>query len=1343
MSESPYTGNNQKSNSPMDPPPGYRGSPPSDDRISTHIGIKDSITGYNNVKPRYNWSGDLGYWYMNLPENSKKDFENIPENLRESIMQKIVDDIKEKYPHSDQHNKRYEMLPNINVKSYGYNSSPHSPPVYGTPHGHKDSPERVSNTSSDFETMVEFYLADNPQWIKKGRISELEIRFGTNPKSGHPVSKIDYDNVVKQFYNAGFSTDNPDGLSILRIHSEEINRNSGEIRMSNIRAEIMGIDLIREYCRTNNLQKLIDLPSTSSAVADKIKFTRKMPPFIGDNRETNKPLKPLDFPDHNFRVSYQYENDFTVRSDTAKRIISKWIDTKKTFRYINRVRLNHPEYPVFLDISIVKSSAKANSRVPIPQYTVQESRVFTSQETYEIELEIDNNRVGPGTSYVTTDQLMTAIRKCTRIVLSGLQGTSYPIPYSEQERVLKQYIICTFDDSGKQYTDQLFNHDFKVKNIAKRKLTRHFIGPSSFTLQLNNIAAVPEGEEKTLNVPNIRTNYTVTDKADGDRKLLYISHNGNLYMIDTNMKVLFTGIHVQDKDLFNTVIDGEHIKYDKNEKFVNIYAAFDIYFINGKSVRELNFAPMLDTDVSSNFRLPLLNNLIKKMKPVSILDKDSGNSNPNKTHASNDGISKHACWMTIKCKEFYSSRDDSIFKNCSTILSKVNDGSYEYNTDGLIFTPASTGVGGEQSGQAGPLHKFTWPMSFKWKPPKYNTVDFLVSIKKDKTGKDEIFNVFQDGVNMATMQNIIKYKTLVLRCGFNRMVHGYMNPMVDVINDQLPSPGDSDNERKYEPVPFQPTNPYDPNASLCNVQLTDNGTGGMVLLTKENEYFEEDMIVEFSYDRTNKGNWRWIPLRVRYDKTNDLRSGSSNYGNAYHVANSNWRSIHNPITDEMITTGENIPTYSGDEDVYYNRSGKDTNTKSLRNFHNLYVKRKLIVGVSNRENTLIDYAVGKAGDLPKWVTSKLKFVFGMDVSPDNIENQLDGACARYLNFKRKYTKMPDALFAVGDSKLNIRDGKAGRSERDKQITKAIFGQGSKDKNELGAGIYKWYGIGENGFDISSVQFALHYFFESERIMHTFIRNIAECTKLNGYFIGTCYDGKTVFDMLQNKYKGESVTIMRNDEKIFEITKQYDYTGFTEDEYSIGYPIDVYQESINKEFREYLVNFKYLQRVMENYGFTLITKEEASSIGLPNGSGLFDELFKSMEIELEKNSNFRNDYEAAPNMSNEEKRISFMNRYFIFRKTHNVDAEKVSKLMMRPKGDEDVDEMIDRVNNDDEKLNNAIVDHNPIIRKLTGKKIKIVIGRNANSNVDNNNTGLKLIEPAFKGNTVIIKRKKKT
>ena len=94
----------------------------------------------------------------------------------------------------------------------------------------------------------------------------------------------------------------------------------------------------------------------------------------------------------------------------------------------------------------------------------------------------------------------------------------------------------------------------------------------------------------------------------------------------------------------------------------------------------------------------------------------------------------------------------------------------------------------------------------------------------------------------------------------------------------------------------------------------------------------------------------------------------------------------------------------------------------------------MIQSVSEPNQSLIDYAVGKAGDLPKWIDSKLGFVFGIDLSRDNINNRKDGACARYLKAGKKFHKIPNALFLHGDSGKNIRKGDAYYTEKDKQIS---------------------------------------------------------------------------------------------------------------------------------------------------------------------------------------------------------------------------------------------------------------------------------------------------------------------
>jgi hypothetical protein len=181
-------------------------------------------------------------------------------------------------------------------------------------------------------------------------------------------------------------------------------------------------------------------------------------------------------------------------------------------------------------------------------------------------------------------------------------------------------------------------------------------------------------------------------------------------------------------------------------------------------------------------------------------------------------------------------------------------------------------------------------------------------------------------------------------------------------------------------------------------------------------------------------------------------------------------------------------------------------------------------------------------------------------------------------------------------------------------------------------------------------------FENEITLNNFLTNIAECTKIGGYFIGTSYDGKKIFDLLKDKKQNESYTIFDHDQKnkLLEITKRYDRDDFVDNISCLGFGIDVFQESINKTFREYLVNYDYLISVLENYGFVQLTTDEAKHMELSNGVGNFNNLFDLMNTEIKRNKNKQQEYGWAYKMSKSQKNISFLNKYFIFKKVRNVD-----------------------------------------------------------------------------------------
>ena len=1099
---------------------------------------------------------------------------------------------------------------------------------------------------------------------------ELEVRFGT--RGIRYITKQDYDNVIQKLLSLNFIKDGPETY-ILRCFGEYTDVNTGIVKQSNIRTEINGIENIKKFCETNSIDDFMYEYGVQCVQKSNFRiYPDNKKGNLADkerNPENEKTFLPVEFGDFNFRVGLNREVKLRMESESVNEIKSSWSDTKKIYRLINRVSYipeDMGKIPFKIDLSIVRESRKKPGRYNmIPEYNIKDAEVFEAIPKYEIEIEMINGAV----SDMSIEKVETELKKTIKYILCGLQQTNYPVSYVEQNSTIKDYLKLVRGDSYDE--DKMQNYRIK---------TRDFIGPSSYTLQLKNVAPV----NPDSNIPNIRNNYTVTDKADGERKLLYINSNGKIYLIDTNMNVQFTGA-ITDPSLGNTILDGEHILHDKKKLFINLYAAFDIYFLDRSDKRSLGFVPKTEEERQKNpdkYRLTLLNGFIKNLNPRSIVSSEK--LSPLRIQIKRFGIENEA---------------RSIFQETGIILQQENDGLFEYNTDGVIFTPMDKGVGLDKIGGKSGNYKITWDYSFKWKPPHMNTIDFLVNTKKTASGQDIISNIFNSGIKTNTTRQIQQYKTLILCVGFDITKHGYDNPCNDLHEDNIPNPNDPDNEERYVPKQFIPRDPYDIEAGICNIMLKEDKRGVLSLMTEEGEVFGDETIVEFAYDKNKDQKWRWIPLRVRYDKTARFKAGDKEYGNAFHVANNNWSTIHNEVTETMISTGDNIPDMEVDDEVYYNRATGRTKTRALRDFHNLYVKTLLIRNVSKRGNTLIDLAVGKGGDIPKWISSKLSFVFGVDVARDNIENKLDGVCARYLNYRREFNVMPSGIFVCGDSTKNIRNTDALYTSKDKEITKSVFGMGPKDEVLLGKGVFKQYGKGAEGFDISSIQFSIHYMFENNEKVQNLFRNLSECTKLNGYFINTTFDGDTVFKMLEDKKQGEKITIYEDDTKIWEIAKLYDYTTFPNDVNSLGYGINVYQESINKVFKEYLVNFTYFTRLMENYGFVLVSKDEARRLGFPDSTGMFNELYTMMEREIERNPSKSEEYGTAMKMTSGERRISFLNRYMIFKKVRNVDAQSVAIGLLNTSIREEEEEK-----KESEKVS-AVVNATIKERKVKSRKIK--------------------------------------
>lgn len=1053
---------------------------------------------------------------------------------------------------------------------------------------------------------------------------ELEVKFGTRGGGVAVLRRGDFDTVVRRLRSMGFGSKNPTGEYSLRIHPEFLDQRTG--RFSNtgfgarLRVELSGIDNIQQLCTDNAMRSIVESRGTS------VKLVHKATAKTLDDEF----MHPADFTDYGFRATMNLERSLGMRSDIANSILDNWDSSHKTFRYLKRMSFVHAAYPAFqVDMSIVRTSAR-------PAITPLESGVFSAPETVEIEIEVI------GAKFIAPTAMHREILKLSQKVMGGLQNSDYPVSISEREKVIQEYADMVFKKSGRQ------------EKTAKTIRSNDFIGPGLVALQLPNLSP--------NNSINIRTGYVVTEKVDGERAMMFVSDTGRIYLLTMEMRASFTGLITDNTEYFHTLLDGEMITHDSAGRYINVFAVFDVYFCGGRDVRAHPFAATT-SDVQEvkgkgagqekKHRLDIVDDIMGALAPHGV------GGTP----------------MTIRAKKFYPTPGGGgdIFSAAAHVLWQIKEGAFAYHVDGLVYMPALLGVGGSKPGETGPNRLARWHHAFKWKPDKPsaqfagggNSIDFLVRTKKGGDGKDALTPIFEKGALLGSANTLTQFKTLELQVGFSPARHDILNPCKLLreggsLDTQKGVEKDNKERPDYIARRFEPTDPADANAGTTRVVVHNDANNFMK--TEEGEVFGDGTVVEFRYAADRPEMWRWVPVRVRADKTAEFRKGRQ-FGNDFSTANNNWIAIHYPVTEKMISQPEEslkgAATAIGGDDVYYRTSsGGVRRSGVMRDFHNLVVKRKLLTGITAaRGGTLLDLACGKAGDLPKWTAARLKFVLGMDIVCDNLENAKDGACVRVLNAQQRAGAghVPQALFVCGDATKNVRSGAAASGPMDAEVLRALFGTDAnsfKDVSRLGAGVAKQSGVGKSGFDVVSMQFALHYMFQSRRKFYGFLRNVAECTKMGGVFVGTCFDGMSVFGLLRDTKKGDEVVERASDgERRWSIVKEYDQTSFPDTDESLGMQITVFQDSIGQGIKEWLVNFNLLVGALDKYGFVLAKQEEAVDMGLPGSSAMFQTLFSETALDG-----------RLKTMTPEEKKVSFLNRYFVFKKVRDIDAQQMNEAM---------------------------------------------------------------------------------
>jgi SAM-dependent methyltransferase len=191
------------------------------------------------------------------------------------------------------------------------------------------------------------------------------------------------------------------------------------------------------------------------------------------------------------------------------------------------------------------------------------------------------------------------------------------------------------------------------------------------------------------------------------------------------------------------------------------------------------------------------------------------------------------------------------------------------------------------------------------------------------------------------------------------------------------------------------------------------------------------------------------------------------------------------------------------------------------------------------------------------------------------------------------------------------------------------------------------GRGPASFDMINCQFAIHYFASSQATLETFLRNAAINLKIGGYLVGTTFDGKAIYDALKEDGSG-AISGSKKNIRIWEIKRDYDANAAFD---AVGQRILVYFVTIGQEIPEYLINFEHLIKTASKFGFELAGSNEINGLELGGIKAFKDYYPQVIEAFGKKKS-------VIDDMNEDEKRYSYFNRFFAFKRVGSVTATEL-------------------------------------------------------------------------------------
>jgi len=753
----------------------------------------------------------------------------------------------------------------------------------------------------------------------------------------------------------------------------------------------------------------------------------KPPPPTKSSLISKTPVNRISIPEYSLRVHLREESKRPLK-DLPSFEHAELLRFKRRYSFSVTPRFR-------IDITAVRTlNPKDESIILIAK------KLFAAPETYEFEVEHIADTMG---SESKPEMVIRNLIEHYSVLLRSVQDSHVALSAQDFENVRKLYS----DISG----------------------TSTFVAPKPSTLEL--VHFLPDQS------PSITFDmYSVTEKADGERRLLISDSELGFYSIDSRMDV-----HALPPELRASrprcMLDGEHISH--GGKRPDQFAIFDCYFVDGKSLLHRSLPERLDA-------------------AKAVL---SGVLNDDRLFVK---TFMHNCPSRVNGDKRRRTKTKSIFELSAEVLKRREI--FTYRIDGLIFTPCAP-----PSDVTTFANWRSWPAVLKWKPPEDNTIDFMVNMLPRKRGQPYVAELMVGHLVQEGEEATRDLRSFLIYRGGNNTSPMYSNKK----------------SIRYEHRPFAFLEP-DNGAGLSRVQF---GVDSPVC--KNGDAIINGSVVEFAYRDKN-----WIPLRVRHDKTEEARHYGRITANNYKTAMNVWNSIIHPVSENMISGTEKIDETAIRKQLatssYFAariRPGEG-GLVDMRRFHN-FVKGYLIswfgkmASVDGIGPRIFDFGVGKAGDLHKWIDVGASKVVGIDKSIANLTDPINGAYSRVINL-RTSQPMPETFFFEFDATSELYDP----SISDPLVRSALIGIYPKGDKVARA----YSGFARTGmFDMATSMFATHYFFDSVTHTEIFCRNVASVLRPGGVFVGISPDGEAI-EMALNASDDGIIEGTHGDDVVWRVSK---------------------------------------------------------------------------------------------------------------------------------------------------------------------------------------------------------------